>query len=77
MAKDPHCNWCGVEVVFDLFQEQPLPDNFGTVDHLYSRKHKKERQEAMHKGIKAGSGFGVYYVLACNKCNSERSKLGL
>lgn len=61
---DPHCFWCGVEVVMDRsYQQQP---NFATVDHLYSRWHPERK--ARHSNNK-----GVLHVLACADCNAARA----
>ena len=66
MEKDPHCRWCGVEVVyFELQKNQRTPDNFATIDHLKDRNNPTRREV----GMKA-----ITLVLACNKCNWERSE---
>lgn len=74
MKKSPHCYWCGIKVIHSLEPPVSLPDNFATVDHIYSRKQKAERQKAMLEGYKRKDGYGVYYVLGCNKCNQERGR---
>lgn len=71
---DPHCYWCGIEVVYIATHLDHPPGNRATVDHLYSRKKKQQRLEAMRIGKKLNNGHNIYYVLACHKCNFERSK---
>ena len=70
---NPHCYWCGVKT---LIMENPpliLPNNYATVDHLYSRRHKRIRKERELIGKKRNDGSNIYYVLACNRCNQRRS----
>ena len=61
LAKDPHCHWCGKEVkdYGDLTGKQ-YPHDLATLDHLVSRFFRKK-------------GDVVKKVLACWKCNEERS----
>ena len=68
MRENPHCCWCGVEVIWYYIpgNAKPLPDNFATLDHLY--------QEGDPKRIKAWKKGERQIVLACNKCNHERGK---
>lgn len=66
--RNPHCFWCGVEVV--LFGGGP---NLATIDHLYSRLHPL-------RASKHASGHdraNVLHVLACTACNSERGTCDL
>lgn len=72
--KDPHCRYCGVITVLP---SSPLlkrgkdgklrhyPDNMATIDHLRSRLD-PERQNHYPSERR--------YILACWKCNNERSK---
>lgn len=62
LRADPHCFWCGIEVVPD----QPKQPDFATVDHLYSRWHPERL--ARH-----ADGRSVLHVLACAACNQERA----
>ncbi len=60
---DPHCHYCGCEVIWFDLKEGVQPDNAATIDHFYSKSHplyKKVPQE---------------YYLACRKCNNERGKI--
>lgn len=60
MARDPHCFYCGCEVVyFPLVRGQKMPANFATIDHVYSR--------IMGRPLKGET------VLCCHKCNGDRS----
>jgi hypothetical protein len=61
MRYDPHCHWCGCEVVyFEPQRRQKVPDNFATIDHVYSRM--------------AGRPLQGRWVLACSRCNQERGQ---
>ena len=63
MARDPHCHWCGRELVW--FDPGPkckaFPPNFATQDHLNSRVASKPRPP---RGK---------LVLACRECNEARA----
>lgn len=59
---DPHCFWCGIEVVLDGHKRPDL----ATVDHLYSRWHPERKARHIE-------GRGVLHVMACSACNSERA----
>ncbi len=68
MKKDPHCYWCGVEVIYyRLIKHEKVPDNFATLDHLHTRYTLavKRATAGQHKPVT---------VLACWKCNNERGK---
>src|SRR3954468_1877679 len=67
MAKDPHCTWCGREVVYFPIQPgQTIPGNFATIDHLYDRYNPKRKEIG-------NGGFREYtLVLACSDCNHWR-----
>lgn len=55
------CYWCNVEVVDWVHKDgEPKPPNAGTIDHLIPRAYR-------------GYGKVVPKVLACEKCNTERS----
>jgi HNH endonuclease len=60
MKRDPHCHYCGCEVVYYDNHGGRLPPNFATIDHVYSRLTPGGRP------IKGDT------VLACKKCNEER-----
>lgn len=56
-----NCYWCGVEMVLEVPPPpESLPDNTATIDHLIALPHR-------------GKGAVVPKVLACNKCNIQRS----
>lgn len=64
--KDPHCFYCGIRLVHPrncTDRHTPQPDNMATIDHLRDRFDPK-------RGMETG---GVATVLACRKCNNERS----
>lgn len=64
MKKDPHCYWCGKEVIYyELKHGERTPHNFATLDHLYSRYSPLRRE--VHFKEKT-------LVLACNACNHRR-----
>lgn len=66
MGTDPHCHWCGVNVVYyQLRPGETTPDNFATIDHLYSR------YSSIRQTISDGKTKTL--VLACNECNQKRS----
>ena len=68
MEKDPHCYWCGIEVIFyALPQGEKFPNNFATTDHLYDRYDFERRKQAVIKNEER-------HVLACYKCNEDRGK---
>ncbi len=61
MAADPHCQRCGVELVyFRPRPHQPLPDNFATLEHVNSRTQSRPRPAIGQT------------VLWCLGCNQER-----
>ncbi len=66
--KIPYCFWCGVETVWtEQVPHRPLPDNAATCDHIRSRFCNARAQgDNWHQGI---------CVLACNRCNRERSAI--
>lgn len=61
--KDPHCHWCGCEVVLSEPPHSPYPDNQATLDHLQTkfagRRYVRNREMT---------------VLACLKCNGRRGR---
>ena len=64
MAQDPHCHWCGCEVIyFKPALGQSLPAHFATLDHL------NDRIEEAPRPIR-----GVI-VLACKACNEARAAI--
>jgi len=63
MAAGPHCRYCGTGLVH--FNPGPrqrkgelLPDNFATIEHVYSRIQGRPAQGKL--------------MLACKRCNEER-----
>lgn len=69
LAKDPHCHWCGIQVrelnLGNLKKGQFAPDDMATIEHLYDRFEPEKRYQV----------YSNYEdkVLACFKCNTERS----
>lgn len=67
MEEDPHCYWCGREVIECGEQygreRGPVLPNMATVDHLYSRLTE-------HRA----NGNRGKWVLACYECNHERAR---
>ena len=59
--QDPHCHWCGCLTIWLDQDGGAYPDNFATLDHLYTRYEMEKRVE-----------LGNPFVLACNKCNHDR-----
>ena len=71
---NPYCHWCGTKVrEYVPADKEAHPDDMATVDHLYRRWEEAERIKFMNEGRMRGDGSGIYYVLSCNKCNTERS----
>lgn len=62
MAINPHCYWCGCEVVKIKNVSDQQPDNYATLDHL---RHKLDPAR--------GTDSKVSTVLACYKCNQKRN----
>lgn len=62
--KDPHCHWCGIEVVWYDKDGGTMPENGATIDHLRSRLNPERRRKA----------DGEQTVLACSKCNQQRNR---
>jgi len=62
MRVNPHCYWCGVEVVDGLRKGGTIPDNFATVDHLFDRVFDIHRR---------WNPFSL--VLSCYRCNFQRN----
>ena len=63
MALHPNCYWCGIEVK----NHPPIlgiksPSDLGTIDHVIGMAHR-------------GKGGVVPKVIACNRCNIQRSKM--
>ena len=75
MEQNPHCHWCGIEVVYFYAQEwgpRPgqagkMPTNFATLDHIYDRWDWEIRLQ------KAKERDATRHVLACNACNRKRN----
>lgn len=68
MAQNPHCHWCGKEVVEYNVAEWPkgMPHDLATIDHLFDKYDQETRQTAFDKKL-------PQTVLACYKCNVERA----
>lgn len=65
MAEDPHCHWCGSEVVYyELAAHESMPGNFATIDHLHDRYSYTRRDASGEQRI----------VLACRACNHRRGE---
>ena len=62
LKSDPHCFWCGYEVVFDNRKNKDIP-NMATLDHLISKNSKYYKQGKRNR-----------LVLSCYDCNQERQK---
>ena len=60
--QDPHCHWCGCEVVESQSRQKNQQDNSATLDHLRT-KFDPQRGEPSDK---------EQTVLSCYKCNNER-----
>lgn len=77
MRENPHCYWCGIVVRLDrkLHMLKPgqvtLPD-VATIDHVISRLDLVK----MKKSITSDEGKKLrrFTVLACYKCNQDRSR---
>ena len=65
--KDPHCHWCGCTLVkWEVAKNKTRPPlNAATIDHLRSKLFGKRPD--VRKKAKT-------LVLACWKCNAERSR---
>jgi hypothetical protein len=66
MATDPHCWFCGIEVVWDealKTTDHARPPDWPTYDHLISRMNTDRNQP---ERLAAGG------VLACCQCNADR-----
>jgi len=60
MKEDPHCCYCGCEVVYYVLKEgEQAPDNFATIEHVNTRID----------GLRPKQGTRL---LACYKCNHEK-----
>src|SRR5437762_2332527 len=72
MEADPHCHWCGVEVIYytPAWNER-VPLNFATIDHFFSRFTMQKRLEAWRESMKRRDGS--HYTLACWECNQKRA----
>ncbi len=61
MENDPHCYYCGCEVIyFTLKNHEKMPPNFATLEHINSLNQSRPRPR-----------LGTI-VLACNACNEKR-----
>lgn len=60
---DMVCYWCGRTTVFWKKQSYiPTPENFATIDHLYSRLDARRAE------------YPFFFVLACWTCNHRRGE---
>lgn len=60
---DPHCYWCGCLTKWIDKNGGTFPMDAATIDHVYSKYTQEERRAT-----------GNPKVLACWKCNNERSQ---
>jgi hypothetical protein len=65
MSKNPYCYWCGQKLVYFDNNGGRVPDNFATIDHLYSKLDGRRFDPKMKCKT---------LVLSCFKCNQERGK---
>jgi hypothetical protein len=63
MKWHPFCHWCNRELVYFKVEDGHIPENFATVDHIYSR--------LMHPDGRPARGERV---LACRECNQGRNR---
>ena len=64
MKQHPFCHWCSRELIyFKTEGGQKLPENFATIDHIYSRLMHPEGRPVRGKRI-----------LSCPKCNEDRGR---
>jgi hypothetical protein len=64
MKRHPFCHWCGCSVVyFKMEPHQMMPNDFATIDHIYSR--------LMHPNGRPNPGERV---LSCPSCNQGRNR---
>jgi hypothetical protein len=60
LAEDPHCAYCGREVVyFKPQQGKALPGNFATIEHVYTRIEGRRPRQGQQ-------------ILACLDCNHDK-----
>lgn len=68
MVLDPYCHWCRRRLTyyhrFQHSKTKPLPEDFPTLDHLFSRNI-QTRQQAKERN--------KHIVLACRSCNAQRA----
>lgn len=67
MRIDPHCWYCGKFLVFVEMNGEALPDDFPTIEHLFSRRH--GRPQINHTN-------DTRRVLACPACNHDKGVWG-
>lgn len=66
LYQDPHCRWCGREVIFYVLQDgEKTPKNYATIDHLYDKMD--PRRYNLYPD-------NEHLVLACYDCNQKRHK---
>ena len=63
-AEDPHCFWCGCELVPYPHGRGTVPPNAVTLDHVVSR---------LHPDRSKGKRGKERTVIACNFCNTRRN----
>jgi hypothetical protein len=63
--KHPFCYWCGCQLQLIERSGGKCPANAATIDHIYSRLH-PNRTTICHNETRR--------VLACYKCNNNRSR---
>lgn len=65
MREDPHCWYCGRDLVFVEVSGGQLPEDYPTIEHLFSRYSGR---------ISINTTNELRRVLACPKCNNDRAR---
>lgn len=66
--ENPACYWCGIETIMPPKNGKgKIPLNTATIDHLRSRYDPLRRTQPEPGEVRT--------VLACSKCNNERSRI--
>ncbi len=66
----PYCPMCGVKMIYFLTKGGNIPDNFATLEHIYSKNKKFKRHFLLP--LKRG-GTKKWRVL-CKKCNNQSNR---
>jgi 5-methylcytosine-specific restriction endonuclease McrA len=64
MKQDPHCWYCGLELVYVEIAGTELPYNYPTIEHLFSRSSGR---------LSVNHTDETRRVLACPDCNQSRA----